>query len=79
VNIGSGIASKLGEVALEIGATMHVPQLVHVATKELTNTEPKSLVADVSRLRREVGWKPSFDYLDAINLTIAWRVAQGRS
>jgi nucleoside-diphosphate-sugar epimerase len=79
VNIGSGIASQLGEVALEIGATMHVPQLVHVATKESTNTEPRSLVADVSRLRREVGWKPSFDRHDAINRTIAWRVAQGGS
>jgi nucleoside-diphosphate-sugar epimerase len=78
VNIASGIASQLGEVAIEIGSAMNLPQLVHVASEDSTSTEPKSLVADVSRLSREVGWKPQFDRHEAIERTIAWRVAQGR-
>jgi nucleoside-diphosphate-sugar epimerase len=77
VNIASGTASQLGEVAIEIGLVMHLPELVHVASEDSKSTAPKSLVADVSRLSREVGWKPRFDRHDAIQRTIAWRAAQG--
>jgi nucleoside-diphosphate-sugar epimerase len=78
VNIASGAASQLGEVAVEIGSAMNLSQLVQVVSEDSSSTEPKSIVADVSRLSREVGWKPRFDRHDAIQRTIAWRIAQGR-
>jgi UDP-glucuronate decarboxylase len=76
VNIASGTASQLGKVASEIGMEMHLSELVHVASEASASTQPNSLVADVSRLSREVGWEPRFDWHDAIQRTIAWRASR---
>ena len=78
VNVASGIAAKLGTVAQEIGKAMHLPGLVTVLAEDSVTTQPKTLVADVSRLSREVGWAPRYDRREAIERTIAWRAAQGR-
>jgi nucleoside-diphosphate-sugar epimerase len=78
VNVASGLGSQLGDVAREIGAVMRLPDLVHISAQSSVGTQPQSLVADVSRLRREVGWTPRYDRHDAIERTIAWRAVQKR-
>ena len=76
VNVGSGIASRLGDVAKDIGMAMHAAHLVHIAPDDPAGTQPKAVVADVSRLTREVGWAPRYTQHDALKRTIAWRAAQ---
>jgi nucleoside-diphosphate-sugar epimerase len=78
VNVASGIAAQLGHVALEIGQAMSRLDLVRIAAGGSAGTEPRSLVADVSRLRREVGWIARFSRHEAIQRTIAWHEAQER-
>ena len=78
VNVASGVALQLGAVAAAIGTTMRLPDLVHVGTEDAATTQPKSLVADVTRLCREVGWMPRFGLHEAIERTIALRTAQRR-
>jgi nucleoside-diphosphate-sugar epimerase len=38
----------------------------------LPTHDPLSIVADVTRLKSEVGWSPSVDWTEGMAKTIAW-------
>ncbi len=76
VNVGSGLASQLGAMAQEIGREMKLPNLVHIADDHTGREQPQSLVANTSRLNRDVGWTPRFDRQSALQRTIAWRASR---
>jgi UDP-glucuronate decarboxylase len=78
VNIASGTGSQLGSVAREIGAMIGRADLVHIASNGSVTSEPKLLVADVSRLKREVGWEPRYTRHEAIERTIDWHAERER-
>jgi nucleoside-diphosphate-sugar epimerase len=56
-----GLASILGR-----------PELVEFGAIEAGPNEPPVLVADVSRLRDELGWRPAHDLLEGLQLTADW-------
>jgi nucleoside-diphosphate-sugar epimerase len=72
VNIGSGngiaLAELLGEVAGQIGR----PDLLRMGARASAPGEPAILVADVTRLRDEVGWRPRVTPADGIRDAIEW-------
>lgn len=71
VNIGSGEAIALRDVAERIGAKA---ELIHVAS------EPPLIVADTTRLREEVGFTSRFSLAQGLDASIAWwrqRVSAG--
>ena len=78
VNVASGISSRLGDIAQHIGYSMGLPELVSLSADESHSAQPESLVANVSRLTAEVGWRPRYALADALDQTIAWRAAQAR-
>jgi nucleoside-diphosphate-sugar epimerase len=78
VNVASGEAIRLGDLARQIGEAMQLLDLVHVGSQAASLSQPHSIVADVSRLRDEVGWVPHHSRRDAIDRTIAWRAGQGK-
>jgi nucleoside-diphosphate-sugar epimerase len=66
VNIGTGVATKLGEVVhLLVELLGHGENI-----RELPGNEPPLVVADITRLREEVGFQPSIDLRRGLELTI---------
>lgn len=72
VNIGSGSETAIKDVVLEIGDRLNGRELVQLGARPAPAGEPPRLVADVTRLRREVGWSPERDLREGLAETIVW-------
>jgi nucleoside-diphosphate-sugar epimerase len=72
VNIGSGVATPVRRVVELIAAATSAPELVRWGDVPTRADDPPVLVADVSRLREEVGWQPRFSAEEGIERTVAW-------
>ena len=79
VNIASGRAVALKDVAGEIGRILNRPDLVQLNAVAASANEPRYLVADVKRLRDELGWRPEHNLHDGLNKTIVWWQQAGLS
>jgi nucleoside-diphosphate-sugar epimerase len=71
VNIASGVPIAVRELVGEIATQLQRPHLVRLGALPMDN-EPQLLVADISRLRDEVGWTPRYDLSNGIAETINW-------
>lgn len=67
-NLGSGIPTRVGELACYIGRLLGVP--VSCLNKAVTGS--KYLVASNDRIRGETGWEPEFDLQSGLARTIDW-------
>lgn len=72
VNIASGEAVELRAVISRIADELHGNELVDFGALPATQSEPPLLVADVTRLREEVGWQPRFSLDEGLRRTIDW-------
>ncbi len=61
VNIASGQPVRLADMIWKVAALIGRPELVRLGALATPPGEPPVLIADVGRLRREVGWTASFD------------------
>ncbi len=64
VNVASGVGMSIADLAGRLAAVVRRPDLVVQSAAPTNGTEPPVLVADVGRLRAEVGFVPERD-LDA--------------
>jgi nucleoside-diphosphate-sugar epimerase len=72
VNIASGQPIAVKEVVQAIALRMARQDLIRLGALPARTTEPHFLVADVGRLRDEVGWRPKYDLDCGLDRTIAW-------
>ncbi len=72
VNVGSGTAVRVRDIALRIGALLERPELISIGERSGGAEEPPVVVADVERLTREVGFRPVFDLDRGLAQTIEW-------
>jgi nucleoside-diphosphate-sugar epimerase len=72
VNIASGDASTVAEVVEQIAVATGRGDLIERAGRPERPNEPGLLVADVARLREEVGFRPAIDLVDGIADTVSW-------
>jgi nucleoside-diphosphate-sugar epimerase len=72
VNVASGVPTPISEVARIVGELTGHPELVVVGTRPAAADDPAFLVADVSRLTREVGWRPAHDLGSGLRDTVGW-------
>lgn len=72
VNIGSGVASSLRDVVLTIGANLDRTEHIRLGARPTAADEPRTIVADIARLRDEVGFTPNWTLETGLNDTIAW-------
>jgi nucleoside-diphosphate-sugar epimerase len=72
VNIASGEPVTIGEMAELIARTTGHPELLRLGTLPRRPGEPERLVADVRRLRTEVGFAPALTLADGIAATVDW-------
>jgi nucleoside-diphosphate-sugar epimerase len=76
VNVGSGEAVPVRAVARRLAALVGRPHLLRLGALPATDEAPL-VVADVRRLREEVGWAPEFSLDCGLARTVAWWKAQG--
>lgn len=73
INIASGEPVQLKNIILRIadliGETQH---LIRLGGLPNPKNEPRAIVADVERLRRELDWRPSYELDVGLMETIAW-------
>jgi nucleoside-diphosphate-sugar epimerase len=72
VNIASGVPVAVLEVVREIADQLERPSLVEPGALATPENEPPVLVADVARLRDEVGWSSRYDLRRGLAETIKW-------
>jgi nucleoside-diphosphate-sugar epimerase len=78
VNVASGEAVSIADVLALIAHAAGRPELLRVGALPRREGEPELLVADVRRLREEVGFAPSVALEQGIAATVdAWRASAG--
>jgi len=76
VNVASGDGVSVGELVGWIGDALGHPELIELGALPSRPDEPERLVADVGRLRDEVGFRPAFGPRAAIEQTVSWWARQ---
>lgn len=79
VNVASGEAREIGEVVRLIAKAAGREDLLRVGALPERPGDPPRIVADITRLRDEVGWQPSRSLDEGIAETVAWWAAGSRS
>ncbi|MBM3981664.1 MAG: NAD(P)-dependent oxidoreductase [Planctomycetes bacterium] len=77
VNVGSGEAVAVRDVIGHVARACGRPELVKFGARDTAPTDPPLIVADVSRLRTELGWGPTTDLASGLEDTVAWWRATG--
>jgi nucleoside-diphosphate-sugar epimerase len=72
VNVASGEGVPVAQVVGWIGAAVGRPELIELGALPNGPDEPPVLVADVARLRNEVGYEPIFTPRRAVEETVRW-------
>lgn len=72
VNIASGRPVTLATFLSAIGAELGRERFLEFGARPARADEPATLVADVTRLTRDVRWTPRLSLEDGITRTIAW-------
>ncbi len=77
VNIGTGDAMAVAELVRMIGEAAGRPELLRIGTLPMRPGEPERLVADVTRLHREVGFTAAHGLAGALADAVSWWRGQG--
>jgi nucleoside-diphosphate-sugar epimerase len=72
VNIGSGAGIRVKDIVRNIGEQIGRSELIRLGARQMPAGDPPSIVADVGRLEREVGWRPSRSFDQALSETVDW-------
>lgn len=66
INVGSGIGTPVKEIISEVGKCFDRPDLIRLGSIPRSPNDAAKIVADNSRLRRELQWAPQFSVADGI-------------
>lgn len=72
VNIASGLPVTLQALLVSIGAALGREHLIQFGARPARPNEPPIVVADVTRLTQEVGWRPNTSLESGLQRTIEW-------
>lgn len=72
VNVASGDGTPVKVVAEELGRLVGRPDLLRLGARPTSATEPPVLVADIARLRDDVGWSPRMTLTEGLAQTVSW-------
>jgi nucleoside-diphosphate-sugar epimerase len=72
VNIGSGVGVTVRSIVERLGQEVGREELLRIGAMKPSPGEPAELVADVARLRDEVGFVPRVPLVDGIRSTVQW-------
>ena len=72
VNIASGEAVTIAQIARRLGELIGRPELVRIGELQYREGEPMHILSDATRLRRELGFEPRYDLDRGLQQTIDW-------
>ena len=72
INVASGEPTRLGELIRRAAGRLGAEDLVELGAIEVPPNDPPLVLADVGRLRKELGWRPAWDVDAALDHTIDW-------
>lgn len=72
VNIGSGQAVQLKDIIYKIAEYIGKPELIKLGALAAPLNEASLVVADVKRLKQEVGWQPRYNLTEGLIQTVEW-------
>lgn len=72
INVASGRCCTIREMVTLVAETVGRPELVRWGALPSREGDPRRLVADVRRLREEVGFAPEVDLPEGVRRTVAW-------
>lgn len=72
INIGSGDAVAIRDIALLLGERAGRPELLAFGRRPLAPGEPSRLAADIGRLSRELGFAPKYRLEAGLAQTLEW-------
>jgi nucleoside-diphosphate-sugar epimerase len=76
INIGSGEAVTLRQIVERLGAIAGRADLLEIGAIPPAPTDAPLVVADVTRLHGELGWRPKTSLDDGLQATLDWWRAQ---
>jgi nucleoside-diphosphate-sugar epimerase len=78
VNIGSGRAVQVRDIIFGLADEVGVDRdLIKLGAIAVPADDPPMIVADVRRLRDEVGWQPSIGFEEGLSETVRWWSSTG--
>jgi nucleoside-diphosphate-sugar epimerase len=72
VNVGSGEAISVRRLVSAIGDNVARPELLRFGARASAGDEPPLVVADTTRLREGLGWRPTVRLEEGIDRTVSW-------
>lgn len=72
INIASGEPITLKEIILKIANEFEGQDLIKFGAIESSNIDPSILLANIDRLKNELGWKPKYNLDKGLRETIKW-------
>lgn len=72
VNIGSGTGIQLRDIATQIGSLLERSDLIEFGALPARAEGDDPVIADISRLKNELGWQPRFSLPEGLTETIDW-------
>jgi nucleoside-diphosphate-sugar epimerase len=72
VNVASGEPVAVRDVVARVGEACGRPELIRFGARSTPAGEPPLIVADVTRLRDELGWRPRVGLAAGLAETVAW-------
>lgn len=72
VNVASGRGVKIADVVRQIAEIAGKPELLRIGALPAAKNEPSEMIADITRLREEVGWQKDFDLKKSLTDTYEW-------
>jgi nucleoside-diphosphate-sugar epimerase len=78
VNVASGVGVSVRNLVEKVAAAANATELLRIGALPDRPDDPPYIVADTTRLHREVGWRPTRDLDAAVRETVAWWREQRR-
>jgi len=72
INIASGYPILLKEIIYKIADKLNGKDLIRLGALSASQDEPELLIANVKRLKTEVGWSPKYELNHGLDKTIEW-------
>lgn len=72
VNIGSGIPVTIKDIVQNIAQQLNAQELLQLGALPAATNDTDLVVANIARLRDEVGWQPAYDLDSGLEQTIGW-------
>jgi UDP-glucuronate decarboxylase len=72
INIGSGKPVSIKELVMQIAQVLGKEDEIRLGALPAREDEPQFVVADTSRMRKEVRWSPKYSIEEGIMDTISW-------